>query len=99
MSRSYKKTPYCGDKKGKDKKRCANSKVRNVLKNLNYELPHMKYKRVYSQYDICDYWWMQSWEEYWKNVLTSYKEHPEWYKHPPNKKDEYRSWYKYYKMK
>ena len=99
MSRSYKKTPYCGDKKGKSKKRFANSKVRNVLKNFKNKLPYMKYKRVYEQYDICDYGWIRTWDEYWKIILNSYKKYPELYKYPPNKKDEYRSWYKYYKMK
>ena len=36
---------------------------------------------------------------YWDNVLKNYAEHPEWYKKPPNKKEEYRKWYKSYKMK
>lgn len=99
MSRSYKKTPYCGDTKGKDKKRLANSKVRMFLKNLNHRLPKMQYKRVYDQYDICDYYWMKDWQEYWQGCQLSYLRHPDWHRKPLNKKEEYRNWYKYYKMK
>jgi len=99
MSRSYKKSPYCGDKKGKDKKRVANHTVRNYLKDINKVLSKGGFKKVFCSYDICDYWWLQSWEEYWEDCLRGYREHPEWYKQPPNKKEEYRSWYKSYKMK
>ena len=99
MSRSYKKASYCGDKKGKDKKRIANHAVRNYLKDINKVLSKGGFKKVFCSYDICDYWWLQSWEEYWEDCLRGYKEHPEWYKQPPNKKEEYRSWYKSYKMK
>ena len=99
MSRSYKKASYCGDKKGKNKKRVANHTVRNYLKDINKVLSKGGFKKVFCSYDICDYWWLQSWEEYWEDCLRGYKEHPEWYKQPPNKKEEYRSWYKNYKMK
>lgn len=34
MSRSYKKTPWCGDHKGKSKKRIANHHVRNWFKKI-----------------------------------------------------------------
>ena len=81
MSRSYKKTPWCGDNKGKVKKRIAN------------------YKKVYETWDICDYGWVYSWKTYWNKVLKDYIEHPDYYKNPPNKKEEYRYWYKTYKMK
>ena len=99
MSRSYKKASYCGDKKGKNKKRIANHAVRNYLKDINKTLSKGGFKKVFCSYDICDYWWLQSWEEYWEDCLRGYREHPEWYKQPPNKKEEYRSWYKSYKMK
>ena len=99
MSRSYKKTPYAGDTKGKDKKRVANSKVRMTLKNLNQELKHNDYKKIYDSWDICDYGEIYSWKEYWSHVLKRYIENPNLYKKPPNKKEEYRQWYKWYKMK
>ena len=99
MSRSYKKTPWAGDTKGKDKKRDANSKVRMFLKNLENEIQNSDYKKVYETWDICDYGWIEDWEEYWNFELRRYAEHPEWYKKPPNKKETYREWYKTYKMK
>ena len=100
MSRSYKKIPYSGDTKGKAKKRVANSKVRMTLKNFNKEFKHNDYKKVYESWDICDFSWIRSWKEYWKHCLILYNECPQLYKHqPPNKKEEYRRWYKWYKMK
>ena len=99
MSRSYKKVPYCGDKKGKDKKRIANHAVRNYLKDLDKTLSRGSFKKIFCSYDICDYGWLQSWEEYWEDLTKSYQQHPEWYKQPPNKKKEYRFWYKHHKMK
>ena len=99
MSRSYKKTPWAGDTKGKDKKRDANSKVRMFLKNLDNELKYNAYKKVYETWDICDYGDIQTWEEYWNFCQRMYKKYPNLYKAPPNEKEEYRRWYKWYKMK
>lgn len=98
MSRSYKKIPYCGDKKGKRKKQIANSKVRTLLKNTNNILLKNNYKKVYDSYNICDYGWITSWEEYWNNKLDYYKQYPNLFDKPDYKK-EYRKWYRYYKMK
>ena len=99
MSKSYKRTPWAGDTKGKAKKRDANSKVRMFLKNLEHEIQNGDYKKIYETWDICDYGWIEDWEEYWNFELRRYAEHPEWYKKPPNKKEAYREWYKAYKMK
>ena len=99
MSRSYKKVPWAGDAKGKIKKRKASSKVRMFLKNLENVLQNSSYKKVYESWDICDYGQSWTWEKYWSYVLKIYREHPEYFKKPPNKKEEYRKWYKWYKMK
>ena len=54
MSRSYKKTSYCGDKKGKDKKRCANHKVRSYLKQHPEEsLKGRSFRKIFPTWDIC----------------------------------------------
>ena len=95
MSRSYKRTPWCGNTKGKAKKRDANSKVRMFLKNLENELKYNAYKKVYETWDICDYENILTWEEYWKLCQEMHT----LYKRPLNKKEEYRRWYKWYKMK
>lgn len=56
MSRSYKKTPYSGDRKDKDLKRYANKKVRRTLKSdLEVNYNNREYKKLFQSYDICDY--------------------------------------------
>lgn len=73
MSRSYKKTPYCTDhtaRTTKQKKQCANSKVR---KCRDENIPTHKrawFKRVFEQYDICDY------KNYWSKTSAIQR----WYK-------------------
>lgn len=99
MSRSYKKTPWCGEQKNKIDKRNANKKVRMFLKNPNNHLLKNDYKKIFESWDICDFGWVTTWNEYWKNRLSWYAEHPEWFKDLPNKKIEYRKWYKSHKMK
>lgn len=100
MSRSYKKTAYCGDHKGKEKKRIANSKVRSTLKKLDHNFSsHGAYKKMYGQWEICDWYFLESWEEYWEWAKKAYKRFPEIYKKPLSKKEAYRAWYKEYKMK
>lgn len=99
MSRSYKKTPWCGEKKNKIDKRNANKKVRNFIKNTDYCLHKNNYKKIFESWDICDFGWIESWNEYWNDCLMTYSKHPNWYKKPLNKKEEYRKWYRYHKMK
>lgn len=64
MSRSYKHTPYCGDGKGKVKKRFANKSVRAWLKEHPEEiLRKSSFKKCYEQYDICDWYFICLQEE------------------------------------
>ena len=44
MSRSYKHTPYCGDKKDKTLKKYANRRLRR--RKLEHDLQHNSYKRI-----------------------------------------------------
>ena len=54
MSRSYKKNPFVTDKK--TGKRFANNRVRKLaLSEDALGCKPAQYKRVYPQYDICDY--------------------------------------------
>lgn len=96
MSRSYKKHPWAGDNKGKWKKRIANNKVRNYLKNCENILKFSDYKKVHESWDICDYGWLYNWEQYWDHILQDCKR---FNLLVPNKKKEYRNWFKTYKMK
>lgn len=97
MSRSYKKTPYCGDNKGKNKKRFANSKLRTKLKNHDFILANGgAYKKVYESWDICDFYWITSWKEYWDICIRIWHQYGGDY---PDKKQEYRYWLHHYRNK
>ena len=104
MSRSYKKYPYCGDKKGQNKKRFSWKKVRQWLKDNPEELPQKNfYKKIYPTWDICDFYWTYTWEEYWKSCQKWHQEASQrgWgsYCKELNEKEEYRFWYTHYKRK
>lgn len=101
MSRSYKKTPYCGENKGKSKKRTANHKVRNWLKqNPEEALKRNAYKKIYERWDICDYYTVSTWKAYWASAIRFWLKWGQYKGYSyPNKKEEYRKWYKWYKMK
>lgn len=99
MSRSYKKHPYATDKHpgtSKEKKRTANSVVRNKLKNPDVELQGGDYKKVYDSYDLCDFKYTMTWDEYWQEALDRYEKHGG---KVPNEKEEYRNWKKTYVSK
>ena len=54
VSRSYKHTPRCGDRKGKYSKRYANRKVRRV--RIEDSFPQYGgYKKMFESWNICDY--------------------------------------------
>lgn len=104
MSRSYKKSNYCGDKKDKELKRLANHRVRQRLKNnLDYTPKPGDFKRMFESWEICDYGWLCSWEEYWNRQCEWYYcDHAKrWFgnQDPPDYAEEYRIWHRYYKMK
>lgn len=103
MSRSYKRTPYCGDNKGKEKKRTANKAVRTYLKRNEEEIISRKnYKKLYESWDICDYCWILTWEQYWKNAQEHRCRMVEVYGFDMpelDEKEEYRYWVKTYKNK
>lgn len=90
MSRSYKKTPRCGDKKDKYLKRYANRKLRR--KKLFVDLQNKSYKKDFCSYDICDY---QTIGLSWIEFSTS------WLKHFPDEsiKDLRKKYYRWYLMK
>ncbi len=96
MSRSYKKVPYCGERKNREDKRNANKKVRSRLKNPNYILKGSDYKKVFESYDICDYGWFSTWKEYWEREIRYYEK---WGGKKPDQKECYRQWLKWYKRK
>lgn len=55
MSRSYKHNPYYTEKFGKITKKQANKKVRQMLKNIDYEVGNNRgYKSLVESWDIHD---------------------------------------------
>ena len=103
MSRSYKKTPYCGDESSKKygKKR-ANVIVRRRLnKDLDFDANNSLYKRVYEQWDICDYYSIRTFPEYLK--LFVYDREDGLYHSDTNrvytKEQLYERWCSFYKRK
>ena len=93
MSNSYKRTPYCGDHKGKRKKKVANRKVRRKLKSTEIVFPRAGYRRITNPYDICDYYSIESWESYWLHVLCAWEQYEKPYGKPyPDERIE-RSYY------
>ena len=57
------------------KKRIANHHVRNWLKeNPDVILPPGGYKKIHCSWDICDYGWICTWEDYWNNCQKYHQE-------------------------
>lgn len=99
MSKSYKKTPWSGDKKGKWKKRRASKVVRRYLKrHPEYLCQRMQYKKIYCSRYICDYGFLYPWEEHWTYVQEE-NSHVHANEPKRSKEDEYRQWYQEYKAK
>ena len=71
MSRSYKRTPRSGDTKDKFFKRYANRKVRRLP--IDEHPKGNTYKKIFCQYDICDYETVgTSFEQYWESLVKSW---------------------------
>ena len=70
MSRSYKHTPRCGDKKSHYSKRLANHVVRR--NRLADAFPqYAGYKKMFESWNICDYEKVgQSFEQYYAHTVS-----------------------------
>lgn len=101
MSRSYKKTPWSGDRKGKDKKRIANHRVRNWLKQHPEEsLCGREYRKLYESWDICDYGRIMTWEQFWDSCVKNWYNWQCKFSYPfPEKEEEYRRWIRHFRAK
>lgn len=97
MSRSYKKTPRCGDRKDQFFKKYANRKLR---RDKFHNLEHKSYKKNFCSYDICDYQTVgETFQEYWNRCVQSWQQWRHLYEDFPDREKEYRRWYKWFKMK
>ena len=83
MSRSYKHTPYSGER-DKFSKKQANRKVRRHKMDLS--LPKGGYKKVYCSWEICDYWdgfisadeYYATMVKYWYGWRHKYEPYPDY---------------------
>lgn len=73
MSRSYKHTPYCGDKKDKFFKRYANRRLRK--KKLIHDYQHKSYRKDFEPYTICDYYFIETrnFEDYYRREVQRWQ--------------------------
>ena len=85
MSRSYKHTPYSGER-NKFSKNQANRRVRRNKMDLN--LPKGGYKKIYCSWEICDYWdgfisadeYYATEVKYWYSWRHKYEPYPDYNK-------------------
>ena len=97
MSRSYKKSPYGGDSKDKFYKNYSNRVIRRDKYN---KYNGNSYKRKTCSWNICDYWSSYTFEEWWDMIIKAWYEFYQYRGYPyPDEKEEYKKWYKHYKMK
>lgn len=114
MSRSYKKTPYAGQKKCKFSKKYSNKKIRKTEEHCKKIADGGSFKKILEPWDICDYKAIETWKEFKQRIQNHYnnyrnktwtyswKYYCERYKLDPNTIDwkKFRwIWYKEYKNK
>ncbi len=97
MSRSFKHTPYSGDKKCKFIKRIASKRFRSKLLRMGIddEIPPSMYKRFFESWNICDFWDITTLRQWLKKRRNPHK----WGISFFDEKKEIRRWYKWYKWK
>ena len=102
MSRSYKKTPYRGDRKQREDKRTANRTFRSKMRRMGIEdevAPAM-YKRCYCSWIICDHYSITTLSEWLKRKNDAFAFgffHPKGENY--DEAADIRKWYKMYKRK
>lgn len=97
MSRSYKHTPYAGDRKTKWAKRQANKLVRSKLKrwNIQDEINPSWYKKISESWNICDYYSICTLHSWMKNKWNLRR----WEREKITEREKIQEWYKWYKRK
>ena len=103
MSRSYKHTPYCGDKKNKFFKTYFNRKLRR--RKLYHNLQHKSYRKNSCSYDICDYYEIETknFEEYYRSYIARWHGYQNYYWRKndplPTREELWKRYKKYYLSK
>ena len=99
MSRSYKKYPVVKDRSPSMKK-LARRRFRRAINKEDFLYKGSSYKKTFESWEISDYSWTISFEEFREKVLKDWKEYgkPHGIKRP-TEKEIYKSWYTIYKRK
>ena len=96
MSRSYKHTPRSGDTKDKFFKKYANRRVRR-LPTDEHPLKGKAYKKVFCQYDICDYETVgTSFEQYWESLVKRWYNWEWRYAEFPDREEAYQEYCRWF---
>lgn len=97
MSRSYKHTPYCGDRKNRGFKKIANKKVRRSLKKIDYILSPGGYRKLFESWEICDFYWIEwNFETFYKKEISRWNDWEYKYKPFPIREELKKEYNKYY---
>ena len=100
MSRSYKKTPYCGDRKHKEDKRKANKIFRSKIERmaLDDQIEPGSFKKYFQSYDICDMYSIFTLKQYL--YIRKARRGFQGYRHGEyDEMREIRNWHKWYRWK
>jgi hypothetical protein len=95
MSRSYKHTPYAGDRKTKWAKRQANRKYRSFLKQMEEDVPYSHFKKVSESWNICDYYSIFTLHGWMRDKWNLRR----WEREKITEREKIQEWYKWYKRK
>lgn len=96
MSYSYKHTPYFGDTKDRVLKKYANRRLRR--KKLTSEYRYNAYKKDFSSWDICDYYWIETdnFEKYYKEKISEWLRWKYKYYQYPKREEVWKDYCKWY---
>jgi hypothetical protein len=75
MSRSYKKTPYAGQKKCKFSKKYSNKKIRKTEEQRVKIASGSSFKKVMNPWDICDFYSIETWKEFQNRLRSHYNKY------------------------
>lgn len=105
MSRSYKKNCFCTD--NGERKRFGKRQANKLIRRTSGIADGMSYKKYYCSWDICDYKFHRTWEDFkkepthWEKFVYTFEGNKlkKWTKIILSENEVYRKWYKMFKMK
>lgn len=97
MSKSYKHTPYYGDRKNRGLKRIANRLVRRKLKKSNVILSRGAYRKMFDSWEICDFCYIEhNFETFYTKEVSIWNDWGYKYEPYPTREEKLKEYNKYY---